>query len=313
MEKNENYEQYLDFVNCNLCGGKDSRLLFKGNIQPTTSSRKDLKHLFACTNETIGQHPDIFECKECGFIYNNPQIKSEYLLKLYKDVVDPRYIQEREGRYYTFKNALKNIKRWKRNGRLLDFGCYTGFFLEQAKADGWETYGIELSDWACKYAREHLGLKVFDQPLSELYIGDNFFDVVCMWDVIEHLTNPVKELREINKKLKPNGLLCISTYDLNSLSARILGSKYPFLMQMHISHFTRKTINRILKETSFKIIEIKTHERLVTLRYLATRLESKNKKLGLLLQKLLKILHLDNKKVKINFIGLIDVFAKKVV
>ena len=92
--------------------------------------------------------------------------------------------------------------------RVLDIGCATGLFLEVARADGWQTWGVELSSWAAKRAQSK-GLTVHEGTLEEASYPDSFFTVVTMWDVIEHLADPVKTLAEVHRIMSPGGLLVL--------------------------------------------------------------------------------------------------------
>ena len=145
----------------------------------------------------------------------------------YISMTDDKYLEEEEGRRASARYILKYLnKRKDGKGTLLDIGCAAGFLLDEARKDGWDVYGVELSEWAVKHAREKMGLKnVCQGTLTEAQFPANFFDVVVMTDVIEHLIDPKTTLDGIRLLLKPNGMMCCNTPDVNSLMSRILGAK----------------------------------------------------------------------------------------
>lgn len=129
--------------------------------------------------------------------------------------------------------------RLPRRGRLLDVGCAAGFFLAEARAF-YEVKGVELSDWSSACARERLGLEVFTGTLQQAALPEANFDVVTLWDVIEHVPDPVALLAEAARVLRPGGRLVLSTGDWGSAYARARGAAWHLMTPpWHLSFFTR--------------------------------------------------------------------------
>ncbi len=120
------------------------------------------------------------------------------LQKAYMVVEDETYVEEREGREITFRKHLASLEKYTgpANGRsLLDVGAYIGVFVEVAGKSGWHACGVEPSLWAVSQAKSK-GLPIIQGTLDALELQGRLFDVVTLWDVIEHVTDPAAELRK---------------------------------------------------------------------------------------------------------------------
>jgi 2-polyprenyl-3-methyl-5-hydroxy-6-metoxy-1,4-benzoquinol methylase len=192
------------------------------------------------------------------------------LERAYADVVDPLYMAERDNRLLTFRRVVR-ILGPASGRRLLDVGAYCGYFLEVARERGFEAEGLELSRWAAGHARL-LGFPVHSEPLVKLARAQNRYDVITMWDVLEHLPDPREEIEAARSLLSPGGRLYVSTIDTGSFSARLLGARWPWLMDMHLVYFDRATLSALLEETGFRVLEIRTYSHTVSLGYLLRKL-----------------------------------------
>jgi len=151
-------------------------------------------------------------------------------------------------------------------GRVLDIGCYLGVFLDVARRRGWQTVGVEPSAWAAQRTREQ-GHQVINAPLRRSNLPAASFDLITLWDVIEHLHDPLGQLREIHSLLRPGGAFALTTMDTGSLYAKMCGRRWPWYMRMHLYYFTRGTLARMLEEAGFEVLEIARARRIVSLRY----------------------------------------------
>lgn len=252
---------------CPLCGSRDRRIVYKGTLGPA-DIRDPHPDNYACTASSLAMYGDLFRCEACGLIYAGFQPSERRLGLLYQQVVDRVYEQEEEGRCRTFAKAVGDLTvLCPAKGRLCDIGCYTGVFLELARERGWDVYGLELSDWARAIARDRRNLRCFASFAEMKNLGNAFLDAVVMWDVIEHVPHPRQLVTQAGGLLKPGGVLGLSTIVLDSLSARILGRRYPFLMEMHLVYFTRKTLVRLLEECGFDVVAYRRHRRYVSVAY----------------------------------------------
>ncbi|MCA9975209.1 MAG: class I SAM-dependent methyltransferase, partial [Anaerolineales bacterium] len=184
---------------------------------------------FRCTSPSYGHHPQIVQCRQCGYVYANPRWSEDELIAAYTAVEDDTYVTEREGRELTFRKHLQELEQvtGPGNGRsLLDVGAYIGVFVDVATQAGWDAWGVEPSDWAAAEAQAQ-GLNVFSGTQDAPELQGRQFDVVTMWDVIEHVDDPLLEMTKAYHRLRPGGMLVLHTMDIDSLTARLMGPRWP--------------------------------------------------------------------------------------
>ncbi len=258
------------FVPCNLCGGDDAEEVYPPNTSCSTQRAGRLR----CTDECLGQHGRVVRCRGCGLVYTNPRLLEQSIDEAYAVVEDPTYVAETEGRRLTFAKSLDLLGDYRAGrGRLLDIGCYTGVFLLIAQSRGWKAVGLEPSRWACRLARQQ-GLEVHEGTIAEAPWPTQSFDVITMWDVLEHLANPLEDLRRVRSLMMSGGHLALTTVDLDSLSARLFGSRWWWLMEMHLYYFTRDTVTQLLNKAGFEVLDVQPHVRVISVGYVWTRLEA---------------------------------------
>ncbi|MCP4425459.1 MAG: class I SAM-dependent methyltransferase [Chloroflexi bacterium] len=296
-------------VDCNLCDRDDWRMRY-----PATVNGNDLDvDVFRCTNPGYGHHAQIVQCNHCGFVYANPRWSNEELLEAYTAVEDTSYLTEREGRELTFSKHLQALEKYTgpANGRsLLDIGAYIGVFVETAVASGWDAWGVEPSAWAAAEAQKQ-GLNVILGDQDALELRGRQFDVVTMWDVIEHVDDPSDEITKAYQLLNPGGWLILHTMDVDSLAARLMKSRWPWLMDMHLYYFSQKTLAQMLVQNGYEVMWSGAQGRYLRLGYLTTRVQAWNKPLGRLATGLVNGLRLNKIAVPINFGDLFTVYARK--
>jgi 2-polyprenyl-3-methyl-5-hydroxy-6-metoxy-1,4-benzoquinol methylase len=296
-------------VNCNLCDRDDWQVRF-----PMTSNGTDPDvSAFRCTNSGYGHHAQIVECQHCGLVYANPRWSAEELIEAYTAVEDETYLVERAARERTFQQHLQALEEVvdPADGRsLLDVGAYTGVFVEVAAAAGWQAYGVEPSAWAAAEAQRR-GLNVMTGTQDTPQLRGCQFDLVTMWDVIEHVDDPSTELTKTRQLLKPGGWLAIHTMDVDSLAARLMGPRWPWLMDMHLYYFSQKTLAQLLRKTGFEVVWSGSQGRYLSLGYLATRVAGLSSLLGRLVGGIVHRLGATEVTVPVNFGDLFTVYARK--
>ncbi len=253
--------------NCLLCN-EPTRLLYPSNIPSGNAiCAQDL----ACTNQHLSVHDDIYLCRRCGLGRSVPPLSPAEIGELYRKVQDPEYLTSEEERRTTFGQALEKIERYCRKGRMLEIGAAVGLFIEEARRHDWNSVvGIEPSIWAVKEARRR-GLTVHAGALSEFDPEGLRFDAVVMWDVLEHLVDPVEDLKHIASLLEPGGVLALTTINMGSVGARLLRSSWPWLMRMHLHYFTRRSLTKLVERTGFEVKNLSTQSKLLKLGYVLER------------------------------------------
>lgn len=224
---------------------------------------------------------DIFKCNNCSVVfldfhkdfdisklYSSDYYleREEYYLKNY--IVDPS-CNIKSPHIDDFREGLNIIESLKPRGRLLDVGCGMGLFLFMAKQRGWDVFGVDVSDYATDFTKKSFGINCFVGDLKKASFPDKYFDVITLWDVIEHFENPIDELEEIRRILSDDGIILFDTPNAESLMRliahwlyKITGGifKYPIKKlyhQFHIFYFSMKTLKILLDKSGFEIIEMK--------------------------------------------------------
>jgi len=302
----------MKFVSCNLCGSEESRELYPSTLPE--SHKATAGSAFNCTSPDYGRHYRIVQCKRCGFVYANPRGDPSDVLQAYESVEDPLYSQEREGRELTFRKHLEPLHRITgapNRRKLLDVGAYIGVFVEVARAAGWDAEGIEPSGWAVGEAQK-MGLPVKQGTLGRGGFPPESFDVVTLWDVIEHFDDPRAEIDRVLRLLKPGGVVVIHTIDIGSITAKIMDGHWPFLMEMHIAFFSRATLRAMLEQTGFEYISDRTQGRCLRLGYLAGRVSAAFGPLvGKPVERLVDKLNLASWPIPINTLDLFTAYARR--
>lgn len=229
--------------------------------------------IFVCGR---GDRTRIVRCLNCDLEAVNPlpdksNLKSAYDLEMKGDPLkasknEPlfkthitQHIERGKSFKKIHKKRLRLIERFsQKKGNLLDVGCGAGFFLNYAKLKGWNVNGIDLLDEYIQFANKKLMIKNAQcVSLEEAQFPEQYFDVVTLWDLIEHLSHPLQELKKINHLLKPGGHLAIWTPNVkNSIFMKERWTGY--ITYQHLYFFSLKTLRQLLKRAGFKIVFSKT-------------------------------------------------------
>lgn len=201
---------------------------------------------------------DIYTCHTCGLYFLNPMLSDDELAPMYPTD------------YYAYQDQFErpNISRvrkllgleiktrdplFPRPGRILDIGCGTGWFLADMRTAGWETYGVEIGESAAVIAQKQ-GLDVHAGDLFSAKYPSDFFDYVRSNHSLEHMSNPREVLAEIRRILKPEGKVHIGVPNVDSLPARIFGTKWWGLCPpVHTHGYSPKTLSLLLEQSGFKV------------------------------------------------------------
>lgn len=293
---------------CRFCHSELVELLYPA----TRSNGTQVPQNFTCTNCGFGIHGPIVKCSACQIIYVDENIPQKQISTYYEVAKDPLYFAEQDARQRTFARYLNGLNKiFPRKGKLLDVGTNTGLFVKLAGDNGWDAVGIEPNKWAVEYAQKNYGVPIINKPFEKRIFPKSSFDVITMWDVVEHFTDPVSEIRNVYWYLKPGGLLAFSTTDPASFLAKVMGAKWSWYMEMHRVFFSRLAAKYYLDKTGFKKIIFKPHFRYLSLGYLATRLATINPTLANLFHKLFISARIAGRIVPYYANDLYDCFAFK--
>ncbi|MBI2862260.1 MAG: class I SAM-dependent methyltransferase [Chloroflexi bacterium] len=196
-------------------------------------------------------------CRDCGLVANTLLTQAENLY------ADPEYhqgyLQDCQTFIDIFQRIVVRLHRHRRPpGNLLDVGCSVGLLLQVAKEREWHVEGVEVSPWAAEKARAN-GLTVHIGDLSELPLPTGSYDVIVFNHVLEHLSDPLRQLRRAWDLLKPTGLVVVGMPNFASPMARIEREHWPALQPLeHRWQFTPQVLRRLLSRSGFTPISFST-------------------------------------------------------
>ncbi len=257
---------------CNLCGNARYTLVHHEKRRAATPRSTGTAYTIS---ESHLEKPDkIVRCMRCSLVYAIPKGPVDDIVRDYTEMVDPEYVAEEKGRRRQAQIILRFISKFKSGGKMLDIGCGPGFFLAEAKALGWRVQGVDLSSWAKKTANERFGVNVFQGTLAEARFTEKSFDAIVMNDVIEHLEDPKSALQEVRRVLKNNGVLYISTPDIDSVLSRTLRAKWWGINKYHLFYFSHTTLEKMFLEAGFKSVRYGSYPRVFSWNYWTKRLKT---------------------------------------
>lgn len=272
MASIEQYKELLEAVTCNLCGADNYEVVYTPRYE--LARPEEIEKTFRSSGDEV-LLDQLVRCKNCGLKYLNPRLRSDVVIEGYSGGTDELFISQAAGRERTFAKSLKLIEKLRPNrGRLLDVGTAGGSFLAVAEKSGWQVEGCEPNRWMCNWANQHYGLNVRPGTIFDMKLPEASFDVVTLWDVLEHTPDPKAVLAECNRVLKPNGLLVVNYPDIGSSIARLMGRRWVFLLSVHLYYFTLPTLTQMLSTLGFRVLESKKHWQTLELGYIFFRMET---------------------------------------
>lgn len=234
-----------------------------------------------CNKGTYERYTDInkrliVKCSCCGLLKlkvlpDNKSIKR--IIKLIERSFFSEYEMEKDSYLHYFTDKLEDIQKYSNGKNLLDVGCSTGIFLKEAKNWGYKGIGYEYSKRAVEICHKKR-LNVFYRNVENLKIIKNRYNVITAFQILEHLINPEKFINFAYNALKENGLLVLTTPNVNGLVSILSGKKwFAFYNIEHFYFFSEKSLKYLLEDRGFKIIFTK-HEngRGLSINYIKERL-----------------------------------------
>jgi ubiquinone/menaquinone biosynthesis C-methylase UbiE len=232
---------------CNLCGSSEAKILFRPQAYPD------------------GYIDSVLRCLRCGLVYrnSNAQRVNEDIQLIRKRGYPDRLTA---GKMQIFQDYVEVISSFRERNRVLDVGSGEGFFLHLCEKNHWQVWGIEINPDLVDMTRKQYGISVFRGNLEEARHPANFFDVVTFWNVLEHLNEPDKTLKEAYKILRPGGGLFIRVANATfHIPCRWLFVKLYRIYKkskrfnhsvIHRYSFNRSTIYKYLEKIGFINIDV---------------------------------------------------------
>ncbi|MAH51511.1 hypothetical protein CMI37_37190 [Candidatus Pacearchaeota archaeon] len=212
---------------------------------------------------------NILSCNYCKLLFNEAGIRdasAQFYDEDYYEKLHKHYFSSKKFRPI-FLEAIEQLKDFTYGKKLLDCGCGTGNFLILAESNGYSAHGIDISEYACKIARENNHLKnISVGAFQNTKFRDNEFDIITMFDFLEHCYNPDATLKEAYRILKPYEYLFIETPNEDSIMTTIAGIIYRLSFGLirkpvelshpihHNYHFSNESLTMLLKRNKFKVV-----------------------------------------------------------
>lgn len=195
------------------------------------------------------------KCNHCTMVYLNPVFKDDELALYYQNNTGMQAAaHESENDFYRtiYSKGLDLIEAQTSIGKILDIGCSGGFFLDLAKARGWQTYGLELNKTEVAIAKKK-GHQIQESTLEDWDVP-GCFEAICLWDVFEHIKDGAAMLTCLAKMLKPGGVIFLQIPNAASLAARILHEKCNMFDGIeHVNLYNPKTLQQLAQQQGFII------------------------------------------------------------
>lgn len=237
---------------CPLCGRDEAQVRAEGADSTPSPS------------EAAGLRFAIVECRHCGLTYTNPRPSESTIARFYPDGYRPHAPRGKRAIRLPSRFWCRILGRPcpERRGllpeiggrRLLDFGCGGGSYLRRMSQLGWQVTGVDVSPRAVEMVRDDLGCDVHlgSLPHGDLSAGE--FDVITMWQSLEHVHRPLEVLRAAFELLRPAGRIIVAVPNIASLSAARFGEHWFGLdLPRHLIHFTPETLRNMLAVTGFRV------------------------------------------------------------
>lgn len=210
----------------------------------------------------------VYRCSTCslGFLDPRPSeseiedlYRSDYFSERYDGGIDPDSSQY-QRRLSGEQHRTKFIKSIKRSGHLLDIGCGYGYFLDAGRRKGYTVHGLDVSEWAARYAVDKLGLSMTIGKIGDVDLPPESFDIITMWHSLEHTPNPHTALDRAKSWLKQDGILVIDVPNYEGTDARRIWQEWDgWSLPYHYWHFTFKSLKKLLSQHEFTIVKYKNY------------------------------------------------------
>jgi len=284
---------------CNLCGNVD-RIAF-------------------CPENGRG----LVQCTHCKLVFVGEQPSAEELYALYGEtyfhndesgeVGYSDYIKDEPNIRKTVNKRFDHIEKFVQSGKMIDVGCAMGFFIDEASKRGWEVEGLDVSHFAVEYTKKTFGHTAYEGSLMDVDLPKDAYDLVTMYDVIEHVPDPQGYMNRVAELLKSGGIYELATPDVGSIPARLTGKRWIGykLADEHVYYFSVKTLTKMLDNAGFDVVHVRHIGKHVTMSLFLDRLGFYAPWLSKPLQMIEKAFGLSRRSFYVNPQDIVAITARK--
>ena len=233
---------------CIFCGEKEYTTLYKFVDLPEYKQ--------------IGEDRDIVKCASCSLVYCYPRNPEESMLDIYESNYWQDYqtqvgetdINDRVLEFETISNErMTYIEEFKTSGKFLDVGCCMGFLVNEANNRGFDAYGIDLNVEDINKGKERYGINLKKSFLESFQQYD--FDIITSFNVLEHVSDPIKMLLEKKKRLKKDGVIVVGTHDIECQNHQEEKMKWKHIIpNEHLYFFSINTLSNLASKVGLKLV-----------------------------------------------------------
>jgi 2-polyprenyl-3-methyl-5-hydroxy-6-metoxy-1,4-benzoquinol methylase len=205
----------------------------------------------------------LIKCKNCDVVFYTPQPSPEELIAFYNSLDYREYylnsaMTEQLLNKFRYKQLIEFVKKYaphileKKEKFYLDIGCGEGDLLKIAQEDNWNITGTEIALTNDKKESNLLNNSIIIGDILSLNLPENYYDLITIYHVIEHLIDPIATLQKIRTLLKPDGIAFIETPNIGSIGAKLRGKKWSHIIPPeHIIYFDNNSLKYALKTAEF--------------------------------------------------------------
>lgn len=214
----------------------------------------------------------IVDCEACGFRFTTPLPKDAAYAEQGVGQNYAHYVKSREMKKEHFRRKFDHLGERLPRGRLLDVGCAAGFLLEVARERGFEVEGVEINPAFAHFTAPELNGKIRYQS-SKAVRFDRPFEVITLFDVLEHSPHPREELLRCREWLAPGGVLVLQLPCVDSLSSRVMGRRwFHYAAPSHLSYFTHRTLKKLASTVGLTVSESGWTRKYLSVDYLVSQI-----------------------------------------
>ncbi|MDH4147932.1 MAG: bifunctional glycosyltransferase/class I SAM-dependent methyltransferase [Acidimicrobiia bacterium] len=256
-------------ADCPTCGPVRHALVYPSTVDPNETVVPDE---FTCTSDRVNHHDDIAQCTSCGILRALPNLTGDDIAELYEGTEDVVYLEQEDGRRELFEWVVAKMNDYHRGDkRLIEFGSHIGLFLDSARRGGWTARGVEPSAWSVSEGRARFGVDLCQGTIESVETPSEPYDAVVMMDMLEHVIDPLSALATAKRCLARDGMLVVSTINVDSVHARLRKDRWPWFIRPHLWYYTPETLLAHLDVAGFEAVEWASVPRWFNLSYVLER------------------------------------------